>query len=276
MNKFFAKLNLLDSNSLNDIYRFSNLDNSDDNQTSWVAEHWGHADLKYADDWLLAPINYRINKFGFRGEELSNNTDIAAFGCSFTFGTGLSESMLWHNVLAKKFHKSSINFGLPARSIQSIIDMFLIVSKHIKIKDAIFLLPSISRIQIAKTHPTHNLINHLNCCVDVSSALNKTYGINEDTIYRAIPEEEMYKNCKNQLYLLDYISKDRNVQCYVASWDSEVHHFINQLDFKSVIVLPRWESPSLEYANADLARDKHHPGPAHHRLWVDKIKDYIT
>ena len=275
MNDSFAKLNLLNSKSLNDINRFTNIDAIIDDQTSWVAEYWGNADLKYADDWSYGPINYRINKFGFRGDELPNETDIAAFGCSFTFGTGLPESKLWHNLLATELNKSSINFGLPARSIQTIIDIFLIVSKHIKIKNAIFLLPSISRIQIAKTHPNVNVINHLNCCVDYKSAINKTYGIDEDIIYRAIPDEEMYKNCKNQLYLLDYLSKDRGIQCYVSSWEPGVYDFITRLDLTSVIVLPNWISPSLEYAKADLARDKLHPGPAHHSLWMNKIKDYI-
>jgi hypothetical protein len=273
MNQEFAKLNLLNSKSLEDIRQWSTTDCKTD--ISWITHYWGNADIKNADKWQYEQFDYSINEFGFRGNSLPNETDLAAFGCSFTFGTGLAENMLWTNILAKELNKTSINFGLPARSIQSIIDMFLIVSKHIKIKNAIFLLPSLSRLQFAKMHPTDNDVNYLNTCVDNRSELNKIYGLDEDSIYRAIPEEEMYKICKNQLYLLDYISKERNINVYISSWEQQTYDFLKQLELESVQILPMWTSSTMEFASKDKARDNHHPGPLHHLKWVDEIKGYI-
>lgn len=273
MNQDFAKLNLLNSKSLEDIRYWSNVDNI--STTSWTTHYWGNADIKNADKWQYEQFDYSINEFGFRGDSLPNETDLAAFGCSFTFGTGLAEHMLWHNILAKELDKTSVNFGLSSRSIQSIIDMFLIASKHIKIKNAILLLPSISRLQFAKMHPSDKTIHYLNTCVDNRSEINKIYGLDEDSIYCAIPEEEMYKICRNQLYLLDYISKERGVTVYVSSWEQQTYDFVKQLDLESIQILPRWYSTSIAFADSDKARDNHHPGPLHHLKWVNEIKGYI-
>lgn len=275
MNQEFAKLNLLDSVSLEDIHCFSNTESVNNIIEPWKTQYWGSNDVRFSEKWKYEQFDYSINKFGFRGEQLPIETDLAAFGCSFTFGTGLAENMLWHNLLSKYLNKSCTNFGLPGRSIQTIVDTFLIVSKHIKIKNAIFLLPSISRIQVARTHPITNRINHLNTCVDYLSEINKSYGIDEAAIYRATTEEEMYKNCKNQLYLLDHISKLRNIQCYISSWETETYDFVETLDFSSVTMLPAWESLSMDFRNTDKARDDLHPGPEHHLLWMNKIKDCI-
>jgi hypothetical protein len=275
MTESFAKLNLLNSKSLDDVKRFSLLESGGVDSIAWTTEYWGNEDIKCADKWTYEQFNYAINDFGFRGDSLSEEIDLAAFGCSFTFGTGLPKGMLWHTLLARELDMSVMNFGLPARSIQSIVDMFLIISKHIKIKNAVFLMPSLTRLQFAKTHPETKLINHLNTCVDYHSAINKIYGIDEGQIYRAVPDEEMYKICKNQIYVLEYIARERGVKVYLSSWEEETYNFIKQMNLESITVLPMWRSLSMDFANNDKARDMHHPGPAHHALWANKIKGYI-
>ena len=263
----FAKLNLLNSKSFDDIRRFVG-------ETNYVADFYGLDDSRYSDKWEHPHFNYIINSYGFRGNDTPLETDLAAFGCSFTFGSGLPENMLWHNVLAKKLNTTCANFGIPSCSIESIVDIFLIASKHVTIKKAIFLLPSIERLQIAKKLGEGELVKYFNIMPSYSSAVNEFFEIYSDQIYRALPLEEIYKICKNQLYLLDHIAKERNIQVYMSSWDPKTYKFINQLDLDSVI-LPAWVSPSLEFANADLARDLKHPGFKHHELFIDNIIDYI-
>jgi hypothetical protein len=41
------------------------------------------------------------------------------------------------------------------------------------------------------------------------------------------------------------------------------------------VLLPDWTSNGMEQATTDLARDRLHPGPEHHRQFVNKIIEYI-
>ena len=274
MNDNFAKLNLLKSKSLDDIRRFSAVDWTDNMKEGYITDFFGHDDSSHSDKWEYPHFNYVINSHGFRGDEIPSTIDLAAFGCSFTFGTGIPNDMLWHNLLAKKLNTTCFNFGQPACSIESIVDIFLIASNHTTIKKAIFLLPNINRLQIAKKHPDCDLINYVNVMPDYSSAVNELFGVSSDKVYRGIPEEEIYKICKNQLYLLDHIAQERGVQIYISSWEEETYNFIKQLDLE-VVILPQWKSLSLEFAKSDLARDLKHPGIKHHELFANKIIDYI-
>lgn len=278
MNEKFAKLNVLDSNSIYDVRRFSTQYTATDNKDAYVTDYIGHDDIAYADKWPGEHFNYHINDYGFREKEYTSDypdkIDLGVFGCSFTFGVGLPEDALWHKILSKELNVSSLNFGLPAASIETIVDVFLIMSKHIKMNTAIFLLPSISRLQIAKKHPEGEFVNYLNIIPSYNSSLGEYFGINEDLIYRAIPDEEIYKICKNKIYLLDHIAKERGIKLYLSSWDKTTYDLLKMLDLKS-IVLPLWTSQTQEFADSDLARDRKHPGPKHHLLFVDRITNSI-
>jgi hypothetical protein len=265
-----AKLNLLNSKSLDDILSYST---SYPNEINYTTDFFGHDDIKYSDSWQKEHFNYKINNYGFRGTDLPNSTDIAAFGCSFTFGTGLPEEMLWHRLLSVELNKTSVNFGLPSRSISSMIDMFLILSQHIQIKNAVFLFPSLTRLQIAKNHPNLDILTHLNICNDVNSAVNKDFGIDSSDIYRSIPLEDMYKICKNQIYLLDYIARLRNISIYISSWENQTYNFLKLMELESIVLLPEWTSQYVPID--DKARDKKHPGPLHHVKWMNQIKGFI-
>lgn len=269
---FFDKLNLLKSKSLSDITAYGPYKHD-----AFVhdIDFFGPDDVTYAHLWPYEQFNYSLNANGYRGPAFPTETDIAAFGCSFTFGTGLPDYMLWHKVLSDELGKTSINFGVPSASIESIIDIFLIASTHIKMKSAIFLFPHYTRMQIAKKHPVNDRIDYLNTDVSYSSVLNKAYGVDSEYLYRGIPDEEMYKICKNKIYLLEHIAKERGIDTYVSSWSAETYKLLTELELESITVLPRWESLSLEFANEDRARDNKHPGPKHHKLWIDKIRHYI-
>ena len=142
-------------------------------------------------------------------------------------------------------------------------------------KSAVFLFPHHTRMQIAKKHPVNDRVDYLNTDVRCASVINKAYGLEPEYFYRGIPEEEMYKSCKNKIYLLEHIAKERGIDLYVSSWSADTYNLLNELEFESAILLPEWSSPSMEFADADKARDNKHPGPKHHALWVDKIKSYI-
>jgi len=280
MNEQFAKLNYLNSSSIEDVKHFSALTASTYNLPKDVLTTYTHispGDFKNADAWEYPQFDYVLNHLGFRNDNIPKQSDLAIFGCSFTFGTGLPVDMLWHTLLANKLNTKSDNYGMPGASIKSIIDVALIVNNHTHINRAVFLLPAYNRMQIAKTSPLaeeNNNVNYVSVIPNHKSSLSEAYSIDADLLLRAIPDEEMYKNMRDSLYLVDYIFKQKNIKTYYSSWDPETYSFLSQMELQGT-VLPEWTSKGLEQASTDLARDKLHPGPEHQIQFVNKIIDYI-
>jgi len=272
-------INLFDSESLEDVAPYIRSGGAMDISKIGQPQEFEYAsydDIKYAPDWEYPHFGYSINKYGFRTtNDIPKEIDIAAYGCSFTYGLGLPESMLYHTLLGNELNKSVINFGINGASIQSIVDVFLITSKHIKMKQAIFLLPSFDRCQIAMSDLITNQLFYMSLIPNFIPTTAKEFGLNGDMIYKYVPDEERIKNFVNSMYLLDYISKIKDIKVYVSSWEEKTHDILKNLKFNNNIVLPRWESKSGEQAATDLARDKKHPGPVHHKQWVDIIKDFV-
>lgn len=272
----FAQFNLLDSSDILDVRYFT----ANEIKAQAIKEEgvtlfdfYSMADLNHADKWPHPQFDYRMNYLGFRMEEVPKEVDIAVFGCSFTFGLGLPTDMLWHTLLSKELNMSCVNFGLAGASVKTIIDIFLIVSKHIKIKKAIFLLPTFTRMQIAKHNQVTNKVQNLSAIPGHESQLCMAYGIDTDMLFRAMPSEELFKIAKNEIYLAEYIAKVRGIETYFGAWEEESAGFLNIMDLKHSTKLPQWYTPAE--CVGDLARDQMHPGPKHHAYWFNSIKHLI-
>lgn len=280
MNDNFPKLNYLNTSSIEEVKHFAAIASPFSNLIpgeTTILPFASPGDLQHADSWPHPHFDYVINHLGFRNSEIPTETDLAVFGCSFTFGTGLPIEMLWHTLLAKQLNTSVANYGVAGASIESIIDISLIVSNHTKINKVIFLFPAFNRIQIAKSSPytMHNgEVNYLSLIPNHVSMLCKAYDIESDKILSIIPDEEMFKIFRNKIYFLDYIFKQKNIKTYYSSWDPATYRFLSKMELQGVI-LPDWTSKGMVQATTDLARDKLHPGPVHHVQFVDKIIDYI-
>lgn len=273
----FSKFNILNSKSIDDVKKYTaashNLSNLPKNEISYIT-YFTNEEMKYANDWKYKNFKYKINELGFRFVDKLNEVDLAVFGCSFTFGVGLPNDYLWHDILSNKLGKTCLNFGLPGGSATTAIELFLIVSKHIKIKTAIFLLPNYLRIQIAKKHPISNDINHLHLIPSYSSQMCKYYKVDDSAIFKVLPEDEILKRFCDIVYLGDYIATDRNINCYYSSWDTNTYGFLQNMDLNGIVV-DQWRSLSKEQEENDLARDKKHPGPEHHQMFAETLLRYI-
>lgn len=277
MNENFAKLNYLNTKTIDDVKHFSTLTTVMSNLPVGeltTFDYFSPGDIQHASTWEHPQFNYILNHLGFRNEEVPSEVDLAIFGCSFTFGTGLPVDMLWHTILANRLNTKASNYGMPGASIKSIVDVAMIISNHTKINKAIFLLPRFSRIQIAKSNPITDEVNYLSVIPNHKSELCRAYGLDTDMIVKAIPDEEMFKELRDSLYIVDYIFKQKNIQAYYSSWDPDTYQFLTQMNFQGTL-LPDWSSTGMEQATTDLARDKLHPGPIHQTQFVDKIIDYI-
>lgn len=280
MNDNYPKLNYLNSSSIEDVRHFSAIASPfnylQPNELT-VLPYCSPGDMQHAESWTHPQFDYTMNHLGFRNDKIPTEADLAVFGCSFTFGTGLPIDMLWHTLLANKLNTTATNYGIAGASVETIADVSLIVSNHTKINKAIFLLPSFNRLQIAKTSPypaDEGEVNYLSLIPNHVSMLCKAYKIDSDMIYRTIHDEEMYKIFRNKIYLVDYYFKQKNIKTYYSSWDPETYIFLSKMELEGV-VLPDWTSKGMVQATTDLARDKMHPGPVHHIQFVDKIIDYI-
>lgn len=270
-------INLLDSEDINDVVAYTKFQHTIWTDEPYIEEYASRDEVKHAASWSGPNFNYKFNKLGFRFNDICESSDIGAYGCSFTMGLGLPEEYLWHKLLEKNLQLTSLNFGVPGASCKTIFDLFLITTKHIKIKHAIFLLPSYNRMQIAVSNlfKDRNFFNHCSLLPNNENEFAKVHGLDALMLFKYIPDEELIKVFKNDIYLIDYIAKHRNIKIYFSSWDTETYNLINRLSFKNSVILPPWRSQSQQQAIEDLARDKKHPGPIHHEQWARLIIDYI-
>jgi hypothetical protein len=269
-------VNLLDSESLDDVTGYTKTEHVTWTDEPYRIDFASRGEIEHASTWQGPNFDYYFNKFGFRfPDKIPDNIDIGAFGCSFTAGLGLPEDYLWHNLVASELQLTSLNFGVSGASVKSIAELFLITSKHIQMKHAVFLLPSYNRMQIGIKHMKKDMLTHLSLIPGLKSELSFSYGVDVEMLYKHIPDDDQIKTFKNDMYLLDYVAKNRNIKVYFSSWDGVTYNLLNQLNLKNSTILPLWSSKSKEQAESDLARDKKHPGPIHHTQWANVVREFI-
>lgn len=261
MSDFFYCFNPYDPKSLDEVKNFTTpfVNGYGDFSTPY----YGLNDDKFLDEWKYPQFSYTFNSFGFRYSPLKYESDIGAFGCSYTFGQSLPNDFIWHSKLSEYTGLSVLNFGVAGVGIEHIIDIFCIVAKFIKMKKAIFLLPHYSRIhygQLVNNSPT--VVNAL--------PIDKFYRY----LFRGMSTEELQRRTKIALYRAEHIAKLYNIELYYSSYQYEVYDLLKLMNFSHAKILPEWNS-SFEGSDTDKARDKHHPGPLHHEVWAKKIQPFI-
>lgn len=226
----------------------------------------------HKSEWKFQDFDYSLSSLGFRGQELPSHIDIAAFGCSYTFGQGLPEDKLWHKIIS---NGNSYNFGQPGASIKSISDIFLVISKHVNIDKAVFLLPNYVRQLVAAKSYDSRTMNLVPLLHNYKGNFQSEYDIQHDMYYKFTPDLELIRRMKDDLYMIDFISKSRNIKTYISSWDRPTYKLIKLMEFTHINLLPEWTSPEDIEARSDLARDRLHPGMSHHKYWADQIEGIV-
>jgi hypothetical protein len=280
--KEFAQVNFLTSKNINDVKKLTLCTTRQDLRiTSPIqVECFSPREYEHKDSWQHQHFNYSISEFGFRGENtLPDEVDIAAFGCSFTFGQGLSEDTAWPKLLATRLGMSVYNFGQPATGAKNIADLFALLTNHVKITHAVFLLPPYHRLQIAAKNLRTSSVDIIPIIPNYDGSIKSRYSVISEDIYKALPEEELLKIFKDSVYLIDYLAKIKGIKAYYSSWDKDTYQFLKQMN-EELTVLPEWTARSVytgvvEYLNDDLARDMLHPGIRHHENWTWQIRDFI-
>lgn len=271
-------VNLLDSDTLDDVIGYTKFRHVVWTDNPYTEDYASINDMRHAEFWTGPAFNYNFNRFGFRAtNDIPDEIDIGAYGCSFTMGVGLPEDWLWHKILTKKLNYTSMNFGIAGCSCKTIFDLFLITSNNIKVNHAVILLPTYQRMQVASEYisDTRKFYNHFSLLPTTSNEFARTAGLDAEMLFKYTPDAELLKVLKNDIYLVDYVAKTKNMKVYLSSWCSETYSIIKKCNVKNIVVLPLWRSESQEQADRDLARDKLHPGLEHHTQWAAAVQEYI-
>jgi len=141
---------------LNQEYNYYSFNTSDNEERLNMMIATPHTNQELSSNhWLdetgnLVEIQYRINKFGLRCDQLSSTeSGILFIGCSFTYGTGMIESMSWPQLVSKYFKQQCWNFGMPSFGLNIPTFYFLNWFSEDYVPDAVVVFePPLTRIEI--------------------------------------------------------------------------------------------------------------------------------
>lgn len=89
---------------------------------------------------------YTLNSRGYRSAELTKNAELVVAGCSFTFGSGVSEERSWGSLVAQGLGLPLTNLGVSSWSTQAIIyNLFAYFKEYGNPKRLLCLFPDDSR-----------------------------------------------------------------------------------------------------------------------------------
>jgi hypothetical protein len=190
---------------------------------------------------------------------------IAAFGCSYTYGTANLKKQAWPEILSETLEEAVLNFGVPGIGIDGIYQNIYNVINDFDPKKIIVLFPNLER-RLAKLEKNGlffdipilaNSMDYFDCFYLSKEEIEK---ITKDTIRDIV-------NDKNNLYSLSFLEKINKLskKIYVSSWDRDTYEVLPNF-FKKV--LPKFDQ-------IDFALDKRHAGVLSNKTWVESIKDLI-
>lgn len=214
------------------------------------------------------PWQYRINKYGYRGNNWSFNNDaIAFFGCSFTFGTGVEKDIA--TVSQELLNTECYNIGQPGAAAITILKTFNSFIKYYPVKTAIITLPSFNRIY-------YPIFNDSTSCWNYGNLIPNWIIPGQDSLHTHA--YQFFNTHTSLAYLYDYIqmtelsAKIYGTKIIWSSWDTDTREFLNS-------VVDARRTIDIGTIGLDKARDRLHPGPMFVQDWslriAKEIKKYL-
>lgn len=211
-----------------------------------LSDQVGHATM--SDPAHEYPNELVKGGFTFRSPELGNS-DLVALGCSQTYGIGICEENTWPALLAKNLGISYANIAVPGYSVaRSVLSFFSYIETYGKPKAVAILLPDMYRVYLPVGSP-HSMaqnvasdekIKMVNSTISAYAGLDdpweelsplfskKPHKI-EDVLYPEIS----YSQGFTMLNVLLMFCKYSDIAVVVDTWDRELSHVLNALDYIS-------------------------------------------
>jgi hypothetical protein len=224
--------------------------------------------------WAIdIPIfNFKTNESMLYLDNLRDSvtdSDIACFGCSFTYGALLKKYQTWPYFLSQNLSNKIVkNYGRAGNSIQEIMSTALDYAKNYNVDNIICLLPLPSRMQLIDPY-TQEIVTLL---PTMSTAIEKKF---PDLIKNIVLYGEsslLFAGYVN--YFKDTIFKINSfgTKIYISSYNFEFYNFLKSLHIDKITFLPFYEIDKKH----PLAEDQAHPGEIHNRLFAESIVKYVN
>ena len=203
---------------------------------------------------------------------------VACFGCSFTYGSGLSEENTWPSILESKMNIPILNFGVSGLGIDSIYNNLVKSLEYFQFRKVIFLFPSFERrllrfkfnedffkIPITLQKKSDSYITRGYKFIKPNFILPKI-----EKIKRKIVNDRNNRYSKTIINKIFKLCKDKNIKSFCSSWNSEVYEYIKK---NAGNVLPPF--PRLDMFK-ERASDGEHPSGKHYEYWVNQIYKKVS
>jgi len=220
----------------------------------------------------LPIFDYKLNHSALHESNLRDavgHSDIACFGCSFTYGANLKTNETWPCYLSAELEGKIVkNYGRGGNSVQEIMSTALEYAKNYNAMSIICLLPHPSRMQLID--PANNTPITL-------------YPGRSPEIEKKFPDlcKDIVMYGETSLLLAGYIGKFKKIidqintagkKVFVSCYDSEFYEILKNLSLDGITLLPYYERDE-RYTFSD---DHGHPGKIHNRLFAENIVKYVS
>lgn len=186
--------------------------------------------------YIQKGVEYRINSFGYRGEEFQNNVDLLALGCSNTFGKGLPQEYSWPYLINSDKIKTINSLACSGDSAQGqVIKFFEYVKKFGNPKNLFAVMP-VYRFEfpldkeywkIDNSQKKYTLVQDGKARVSLASPLNENF-----EKYVAAPYDPNILFTKNMsryythtfLNILEVYCKNNNINFKYTIYEWDYRH----------------------------------------------------
>ena len=223
--------------------------------------------------WVLnVPIWYLDGKSAFeiksKMRDLRQDSSIATFGCSFTYGWCTDNMHTWPSQLKNLTGRKVCNYGVGGSNNTEIINTALDYTTNYNTHDVVILLCHFCRLQLTDNVETISTHPQL--------PMPKKKHFKEEIKKLIMFGETELIFAGQSLSLLDKISKiKKNItgKVYVSTYvDKEHYEYIKRINNDDFEMLPFFDMDE-KYQKAS---DGQHPGKEHYRLFAENIVQYIN
>ena len=216
----------------------------------------------------LDEVKYTVSRLGYR---LTNpldtiNRGIGIFGCSITYGIGMSEENLFISLLEQHIKEPIHNFGIPGASVQKIAKSFISINNFYKLKKAIIILPSLHRFEHIGEDSTKgkNLI-FSESYIPGFEPINKNRHEVWKTVYSTFGDLAFFDEFIKTVTLIVQNARLNKTEVHFFSWDYRVIELVKKYKVEDLNLITQLHFPEnhelvLGKKVSDFARDGAHQG----------------
>jgi hypothetical protein len=208
-----------------------------------------------------------INDWGMRqAHDVLEQVDTCFYGCSITYGSGVSDEVMWPSQLSQRQGWTYNNFGFSGLSHDECVNLFITTSRMINMRQAVFLLPDYTRtLQAFREKGSKSVYYYVPITGIEPDGSNDVKDFFRD--YNMLPRLYLYEKLIRNLELIKYVAQQNNIKVYISSWCG-LRSAIDALNNNEYTHVP---VPFIDHKG----RDGLHPGCDWHTQVADRFDQAV-